>query len=134
MAEFFDFWQTKGLVGFFGIYWYFFMLEMPRYLLLDYAVLLIAYLKRVTGWRDYKRARREFLNERPFLSLIIPGKDEGRHYRQLVESLNNQTYTNFEIIIVDDGSDDETPRIGRELERSGEIDLFLRNNDRGGKA
>ena len=40
----------------------------------------------------------------------------------------------MQIIIVDDGSDDDTPIIGRNLERRGYIDLFLRNDVRGGKA
>lgn len=51
-----------------------------------------------------------------------------------MKSLREQTYRNFEIIIVDDGSDDQTPLICRNLEKMGYIDLFLRCTVRGGKA
>lgn len=134
MTDFLHFWSDKGVAGFIGIYWFYFMFELPRYILLDYSILLITWLKKKTGWTSYRQASQKFWNERPFLSIIIPGKDEGRHYQQLIQSLKEQTYTNFEVIIVDDGSTDETPIIGRALEKNGDITLFLRNDKRGGKA
>jgi len=134
MTEFLDFWYNKGIAGFIGVFWFYFVIELPRYIFFDYSILLITYLKKKTGWQSYKNARRKLWEERPFLSIIIPGKDEGKHYQSLVRSLNEQTYQNFEIIIVDDGSDDESQYIGRAMERNGEIALFLRNKDRGGKA
>jgi biofilm PGA synthesis N-glycosyltransferase PgaC len=68
------------------------------------------------------------------ISIIIPGKNEGAHLFKLTKSLAEQTYKNFELIIVDDGSDDDTPIIGRNLEKNGLIGVFLRNDMRGGKA
>ena len=70
----------------------------------------------------------------PLISIIAPGKNEGENIYKLVKSLNEQTYQKVEIIIVDDGSDDETPIIGRSLEKHGLIDKFVRNHMRGGKA
>lgn len=83
---------------------------------------------------SYDRAKREFLFENPLISIIIPGKNEGRHLYKLINSLKEQTYTNLQVIVIDDGSDDDTPIIGRGLERAGLIDLFIRNEIRGGKA
>ena len=134
MIEFLDFWHAQGTSGFIRIFWFYFIVELPRYILLDYSVLLINFIKSKTGWKDYTKARQIFWHERPFVSIIIPGKDEGENYYQLVSSLREQTYQNFEIIIVDDGSDDYTPIVGRQLERSGQISMFLRNEERGGKA
>jgi cellulose synthase/poly-beta-1,6-N-acetylglucosamine synthase-like glycosyltransferase len=76
----------------------------------------------------------ELMNRRPLVTVVIPGRNEGKHLFKLVESLRNQTYTNMQIIVVDDGSDDDTVVIGRNLERREYIDLFLRNDVRGGKA
>ncbi|HKK47264.1 MAG TPA: glycosyltransferase [Balneolaceae bacterium] len=101
---------------------------------MDYTTLIVSYLKRKTGWKNLQEAQQAFWRERPFVSIIIPGRDEGENYYQLVSSLSEQTYQNFEIIIIDDGSDDYTPIVGRQLERSGRISMFLRNEERGGKA
>jgi cellulose synthase/poly-beta-1,6-N-acetylglucosamine synthase-like glycosyltransferase len=74
------------------------------------------------------------MSKRPMVSVVIPGRNEGKHLFKLVDSLRKQTYTNLQIIVVDDGSDDDTAIIGRNLERRGYIDLFLRNDVRGGKS
>lgn len=72
--------------------------------------------------------------DNPLISIIVPGKNEGKNIYKLVLSLKEQTYQNFELIIVDDGSDDDTPIIVRSLLARGLITKFLRNNMRGGKA
>jgi cellulose synthase/poly-beta-1,6-N-acetylglucosamine synthase-like glycosyltransferase len=72
--------------------------------------------------------------ERPLVSIIVPGKNEGLHIYKLANSLKEQTYSNFELIVIDDGSNDDTERICKSLQKNGFIDLFLRNDVRGGKA
>ena len=42
----------------------------------------------------------------PFLSIIVPVYNCKKYLRQCVESIKNQTFTNFELILVDDGSTD----------------------------
>ena len=81
-----------------------------------------------------EKAHLELMSKRPMVSVVIPGRNEGKHLFKLVDSLRKQTYTNLQIIVVDDGSDDDTAIIGRNLERRGYIDLFLRNDVRGGKS
>jgi biofilm PGA synthesis N-glycosyltransferase PgaC len=68
--------------------------------------------------------------DNPLISIIVPGKNEGKNIYKLVLSLKEQTYQNFELIIVDDGSDDDTPIIVRSLLARGLITKFLRNNMR----
>src|SRR5690625_7679174 len=53
---------------------------------------------------------------------------------RLIRSLEEQTYQNFQLIIVDDGSDDDSVIIGQKMNEEGKIDLFLRKDKRGGKA
>ena len=102
--------------------------------MLEFWVLFVYWLGRKRRAKEWEAARQALYNEMPLISLIAPGKNEGKNIFKLVKSLNEQTYQNVEVIIVDDGSDDETPIIGRNLEKNGLIDLFIRNDMRGGKA
>ncbi len=52
---------------------------------------------------------------KPFVSIIVPARNEERNIRRCVESLLEQDYDNYEVIVVDDGSTDGTPRILDEL-------------------
>lgn len=115
-------------------YWFLFFVEFPRYYLFDGIVTL--YYKFTTGRRRRRKevARRMLYIENPLVTIISPGHNEGKHIYKLVESLREQTFKNFELIIIDDGSTDETPLICRDLEKAGYIDLYLRNQERGGKA
>jgi cellulose synthase/poly-beta-1,6-N-acetylglucosamine synthase-like glycosyltransferase len=101
---------------------------------MEFLVLNLWRFSRRVNRKQYEKAREEFLFENPLVSIIIPGKNEGKHLYNLIRSLNEQTYKNTEIIVVDDGSDDETPTIGQDLEKAGLIDVFIRNEVRGGKA
>jgi cellulose synthase/poly-beta-1,6-N-acetylglucosamine synthase-like glycosyltransferase len=92
------------------------------------------YLRRFSDRKVYREAKNRFWVDQPLVSILAPGKNEGKNLYKLVKSLEAQTYQNYEIIIVDDGSDDDTPIIGRSLEKAGLIDLFIRNHVRGGKA
>ena len=47
----------------------------------------------------------------PLISVCIPARDEERNIRACVEAVLNQTYPNFEIIVVDDRSVDATSGI-----------------------
>lgn len=43
----------------------------------------------------------------PLVSIIIPSYNKASLLMEMVRSIINQTYTNWELIIVDDGSDNE---------------------------
>lgn len=115
-------------------YWFLLLIEFPRYYLTD----ILAVTKYGATWRRRvtreEEARRALFVERPLVTIMAPGKNEGKNLYHLLESLHEQTYNNFEIIIVDDGSDDATPLICADLQRAGLIKHFFRMNERGGKA
>lgn len=48
------------------------------------------------------------------VSVIIPTKNSAGMLRNCLRSINNQTYTHIEVIIVDGGSSDDTVRISQE--------------------
>lgn len=51
----------------------------------------------------------------PFISVVVPARNEGSKIRRCIESLANQSYPNYEVIAIDDRSVDETGDIIREL-------------------
>jgi GT2 family glycosyltransferase len=48
----------------------------------------------------------------PAVSVIIPTRDRAAFLRRCLASIHAQTFTDYEIIVVDDGSSDETPAVG----------------------
>ena len=51
---------------------------------------------------------------KPLVSIIVPIYKVEPYLRQCIDSIVNQTYTNLEIILVDDGSPDSCPQICEE--------------------
>jgi len=49
----------------------------------------------------------------PKVSIVIPSYNMARYIGQAIESALNQTYGDREVIVVDDGSSDETPHLAR---------------------
>ena len=49
----------------------------------------------------------------PLVSVIVPTKNSGRTLEKCLTSIRNQTYRNIEIIVVDNFSVDDTPKIAK---------------------
>ena len=47
----------------------------------------------------------------PFISVLMPAYNAEKFLKEALDSIINQTYTNFEIIIINDGSTDKTQEI-----------------------
>src|SRR5215217_4330239 len=51
------------------------------------------------------------MTKRPLVTALINTYNYGRYLPYAINSVLNQTYPNIEIIVVDDGSTDQTPQI-----------------------
>lgn len=49
------------------------------------------------------------------ISIIIPTHNDGKYLQQCLQSIKNQEFQDFECIIVDDGSTDDTHQIASEF-------------------
>ncbi len=61
-------------------------------------------------------------------SIIVPAFNVQATMRQTLEALLAQTYADFEIIIVDDGSTDATPQIAAEFAADSRVRVVRQNN------
>lgn len=134
LNHFMDWLGTLSLSSILSTYWFLFFIEMPRYYLLEYLVIFNRLTNKNKIEKEKEVARFYLYRENPLVSILVPGKNEGRHIYKMVKSLAEQTYRNYEIIVVDDGSDDYTKLICTDLYRAGYITHYLRLEDRGGKA
>lgn len=64
----------------------------------------------------------------PLVSIIIPTYNRSRFLQETIESVLRQTYPNVEVIVVDDGSTDDTPEAMARYE--GRVD-YIRQPNRG---
>jgi chlorobactene glucosyltransferase len=61
----------------------------------------------------------------PLISVLIPARDEEENIRTCLESLQKQDYPNFEILVLDDNSTDNTAGIVNEMaSKDNRIQLF----------
>ena len=134
LNHFWDWISTLSLASIVNTYWFLFYIEMPRYYILEYLVILWRLMDRNKREKESDIAKFYLHRENPLISILVPGKNEGKNIYKMVKSLNEQTYRNYEIIVVDDGSDDDTKLICTDLYRAGLITHYLRLETRGGKA
>lgn len=65
------------------------------------------------------------------VSLIMAVYNGGDYLRLCLESIRNQTYTNFEVIMVDDGSSDDSGKICDDFERTDDRFKVVHQSNKG---
>ena len=66
---------------------------------------------------------------KPLVSIVIPAYNAEKYIEKTLESVFNQIFTDYEIIVVDDGSTDNTPNI---LTKYGDKITYIRQRNSGG--
>lgn len=67
----------------------------------------------------------------PLFSVLIANYNNGKYLQEAIDSVRMQTYTNWEIIIVDDASTDNSRYIYNELEKDARIHIFYNEENKG---
>lgn len=68
------------------------------------------------------------------VSIIIPAYNEERYIGRLLNSLCSQSFKNFEVIVVDDGSTDNTMRIAESFRNNLKLKILQQNHKGPGEA
>ena len=80
--------------------------------------------KKILNNRDYK-------DEKPIISVVIPFYNDKDYIEQSVNSILNQTFPYYEILIIDDGSKDEESlrKLEKVEKKDKRIKVFHKNNE-----
>lgn len=71
-------------------------------------------------------------SEEPAVSIVMAAYNEADHIRAAIDSIINQTFTDWELIIVEDGSTDQTKEICEEFEkRDPRVRVFVNEQNLG---
>jgi glycosyltransferase involved in cell wall biosynthesis len=72
------------------------------------------------------------MNDSKMISVILPTRNRAKFIGPSIDSIINQTYTNWELIIVDGASEDNTPKVAKEFAKSNERIRYHRSFPRQG--
>jgi cellulose synthase/poly-beta-1,6-N-acetylglucosamine synthase-like glycosyltransferase len=111
--------------SFIAIFWLTILAELPRYFVGVQATTAAALL--------HDDRPRGPIQHVPSVSILLVGHNEEGSIEACVRSLHKQTFNQFEIVCVDDGSNDQTFAIMRRLQRDGLIHTAVRLELRGSK-
>ncbi len=85
--------------------------------------ILIHKIRKNVSWRNF------IMNANPKISVVMSCYNRESYVRDAIESILNQTYTDFEFIIIDDCSTDKTPEIIQEYADKDNRIIFIRNQE-----
>jgi len=75
------------------------------------------YIKYINDCKNHKKYNRnKIINENPYISVCIPSLNMNKYIERAIISIINQSFQNFEIIVVNDNSKDETEMIIKRLQ------------------
>lgn len=120
-----DFIHLMDLERILAVFAFVLLIEMPRLLIAAFTIL----------WRTLLPSPPLRLPDaRPCISVFIPVHNDGGGMRASVQTLRAQRDVEVQIIVINEGSTDDTHEIAQALHRHGDIDEYVCLQARGGKA
>ena len=71
------------------------------------------------------------MTNQPLFSVLIANYNNGKYLMDAIESVRQQTYTHWEIILVDDSSTDNSHELYKELEKDERIHIYYNEQNQG---
>ncbi len=84
---------------------------------------------KVKARKELKNPKQRDESYKPFVSIMIPAHDEESVITKTIETVFKLDYPNYEVIVIDDRSTDNTARVLTELERryDGKLKILIRD-------
>ena len=95
-------------------------------------ILTIPYYPLSLAFEMRKSKQHIFHSKNPFVSIVVPAYNEGKVIGHCIESILASNYSEYEVILVDDGSSDNTLEEMRRYETNSRVIVVAKKN--GGKA
>ena len=91
------------------------------------------YIKYINDCKYHKRYNRiKIINENPYISVCIPALNMNKYIERNILSIINQSFQDFEIIIINDNSKDDTEKLVKKLQLEDiRIKLINHNTNKG---
>ena len=70
------------------------------------------------------------MKNNPLVTIYIPCRNYGKYLSQSIESVLNQIYTNWELFIIDEGSNDKTEEISKDYQKRYPSKIFFIKNSK----
>jgi len=113
------------------MFWHIVFFEAPRFVISIFAVGGAELLFRT---RSYSTDAANSAQKSPTVSLLLAGHNEGTSLEQCITGLHEQTTKPNQIVVIDDGSNDDMTAVASRLKDQGLIDVFVSTGLRGGKS
>ncbi len=102
----------------FSIIYYILLATLILSLIIQLGFYLIPYTAILRRVRNIKKGNVAHTVEQPPVSVIICARNEGENLQRFLPLVLEQNYNNYEVIIVNDGSNDDTEKIIKNLQKN----------------
>ena len=75
--------------------------------------------------------QKHYSESSPLFSILIANYNNGKYIKETLDSVYAQDYTNWEIVIVDDASTDESKEVYKEYENDSRINIYYNEDNKG---